>query len=138
MQRERYFCSNHQWCSKNLSSKYLKNTCERVDFLLSSRLGIYSFTKKEVIHRGSLRILVAPSAGSFTDSHFKDPSFVKHLLWHQNYFGVDYPPPIFRSTPRPNLPYHPHPIIQGCPIFSILKTPYCPFVKGCTNYVNPP
>ena len=90
------------WCSKNLSLKSLKNTCEGVDFLLSFRLGIYSFTKNEVIHRHSSRILVASSAGSFTHSHFQVSSFVKNLLWHQNYFGVDYP---FRSTHPHIMPY---------------------------------
>ena len=102
LQSERYFRSNHQWCFKNLSSKFLKNTCEGVDFLLSFRLGIYSFTKNEIIHRHSSRILVASSAGSFTHSHFQVSSFVKNLLWHQNYFGVDYP---FRSTHPHIMPY---------------------------------
>ena len=32
LQGERYFCSNHQRHFKNLSSEYLKNTCEGVDF----------------------------------------------------------------------------------------------------------
>ena len=72
--------------SKNLSSKSLKNTCKGVDFLLSFMLGIYSFTKNEVIHGYSSRILAAPSAGCFTDSQFQVPSFVKHILWHKNYF----------------------------------------------------
>ena len=31
-----------------------------------------------------------------SDSHFQVRSFVKHLLWHQNYFGMDYPPPLPR------------------------------------------
>ena len=31
-QGERYFGSKHQGCSKNLSSKFLKNTCKEVDF----------------------------------------------------------------------------------------------------------
>ena len=42
----------------------------------AKNLGIYSFTKNEVIHRCSSRILIAPSAGSFTDSHFQVGSFL--------------------------------------------------------------
>ena len=53
-------------------------------------LGIGSFTKNEVIHRFSSRILVALSAGSFTDSHFQVGSFVKHLLQHQHYSGMEW------------------------------------------------
>ena len=49
---------------------------------LSWRLGIYSFTKNEVIHWCSSMILVAASAGSFTGSNFRVASFIKHLLWH--------------------------------------------------------
>ena len=68
-----------------------------------------------------------------SDSHFQVRSFVKHLLWHQNYFGMDYPPappPIMPYTPinieifSPSHPLHP-------PLFNILKTPYLsPFVNG--------
>ena len=111
LQRERYFRSNGQWCSKNLSSKSSKNTCEEVDFLWSFRRGIYSFTKNELIHRCSPRILVAHSAGSFTESHFQ----VQVLL------------SIFCGTKR-------------CLLFSILKTPHPPpphpFLNGGSNYSN--
>ena len=67
-----------------------------------------------------------------SDSHFQVRSFVKHLLWHQNYFGMDYPV-IFRSIPLLCLT---HPLIlkffQTPPpqLFNILKTPYPPFVNG--------
>ena len=99
LQRERYFCSKRQWCSKNLSSKSLKNSCEGVDFLLSFRLRICSFTKNEGIHRCPSRILVAYSAGSFTDSHFQVWSFVKHLLWHQNKITLEWTIPPFLDLP---------------------------------------
>ena len=56
---------------------------------LNCRLEIYSFTKTKVIHRCSSRILDAPSFEGFTDSHFQVGSFIKHLLWHQNYFDLD-------------------------------------------------
>ena len=59
-------------------SKSLKNICEGVDFL-SYRLGTYSFTKNEVIHRCSSRILVTRSAGTFTDFHFQVKSFVEQV-----------------------------------------------------------
>ena len=54
----------------------------------------------------SRRILVAPSAGSFTDSHLQVGSFDKHLLRHQNYSGMDYPPypPFLDLLPRYALP----------------------------------
>ena len=68
---------------------------------------MYSFTKNEVIHRCSSRILVAPSAGSFTDSHFQVRRFVKHLSRHQNYFDMDYPlSPSFLELPS-IMPYRP-------------------------------
>ena len=35
----------------------------------------------------------------FGDIWSKVRSFFQYLLWHQNYFGTDYSPPIFRSTP---------------------------------------
>ena len=63
----------------------------------SCRLGFYIFIKNKFIHRFLCRSLVALSAGSFAKSHFQVWSFVKHLLWHQNYFGMDYPP-IFRPS----------------------------------------
>ena len=119
LQRERYFRSNRQWRSKKLSSKSLKITCEGVDLILSVRLRIHSFPKNDVIHRCSTRTLVAPSAGSFKDSHFQVPSFVKHLLQHQNYFGVDY------LTHPLILKFFQHPIIQ---YFEDSMPP--PFVKG--------
>ena len=129
LQRKRYFCSNRQWCSKNLSSKSLKNTYEGVDFLLSFRLGIYSFIKNEVIHMCSSRILVALSAGSFKDSHFQVPSFVKHLLLHQNCFGVDYPP--FLDLPPPP----PHPIMPYPPInIEIFSAP--PLFRGVQTMIT--
>ena len=71
-------------------------------------------TKNDVIHRCSSRFSIAPSAGSFTDSHFQIRCFFKHLLWHQNYFGMDYTPP------PPFLDLSPH----SPPLFNILKTPY--------------
>ena len=89
LQGRTYFCSNRQWCSKNLSSKSLKSTCEGVDFSKFQK-GIYSSTKNEVIQRCSSSILIAPSAGRFTDSHFQFGSFVKYLLRHQSYSGMDY------------------------------------------------
>ena len=97
-------CSNRRGCFKNLSSKsFIKNTCEGGDFFLSCRLGIYSFTKNEIIHRCSSKILVAPFFGSFTDSHFQVGSFVKHLLWHQ--ITLQWTASlIFRSTPYYALP----------------------------------
>ena len=74
---------------------------------LSWRLGIYNFTKNEVIHWASLWILVAPSAGNFPECNFQVGSFDKHLLCHQHYFGMSYPPPIFKSTlPHYALPIH--------------------------------
>ena len=131
-QGEQYFRSNPKWCSNNFSSKSLKNTCEWVDFSLIFRLGIYSFTKGEVIHRCFSRVLVAPSAGSFTGCHFQVPSFVKKLLWHKIYFGMDYPPPT-PHPPPPIMPYSPINIeifSTPLPLFSILKTPYPAFAKG--------
>ena len=66
LERERYFRSNHQGCSKNRSSKSLKRTVKELIFL-SWRLGIYSFKKKnEVIHRCTWKILDLQSTGSFT------------------------------------------------------------------------
>ena len=62
--------------------------------MLARNLQLY---KIEIIHGSSSRILVEYSTDSFTDSHFQVGSFVKHLLWHQNYFDMDYPS-IFRST----------------------------------------
>ena len=52
LQGERHFSSNHQRCSKNLSSKSLKETCEGVDFTRNLQ-----FYKKWVIHRCFLRVL---------------------------------------------------------------------------------
>ena len=46
MQGERYFCSNCQQCSKNLSSKYLKGICEGIDFSQSCRLEIFTALQK--------------------------------------------------------------------------------------------
>ena len=40
---------------------------------------------------------------------FEVRSFIKHLLWHQNYFGMDYSPPL-------------------SPLFNILKTLYPPSI----------
>ena len=71
------------------------------------RLGIYSFTKNEVIHRCSLWVLVAPSAGCFTDSNFQVGSFVKHLLWHQKYLEWT-TSPMLRSASPPLLCYTPY------------------------------
>ena len=56
-------------------------------------------------------------------SHFLVGSFVKHLLCHQNYFGVDYPLPPIMSYPPINIE-----IFSIPPLFSILKTPY-PYVS---------
>ena len=93
---------------------------------VSCRLGIYSFTKNEVIHRYSSRILVAPSSDSFTDSHFQVGSFVKHLfcgtkitlIWatlppppyayppiNIEIFSTPPPPPLFRSISLFSLTY---------------------------------
>ena len=66
------------------------------------RLGIYSFTKNEVIHRCSLWVLVAPSAGCFTDSNFQVGSFVKHLLWHQKYLEWTTSPMLRSASPPPH------------------------------------
>ena len=81
---------------KSLLSKTYRNSHSITRTLM---VGIYCFTKNEVIHRCFSRNLIAPSAGSFTDSHFHVVSFAKHLLLYQNYFGMDYPL-IFRSNPR--------------------------------------
>ena len=94
-------------------------------------LKTYSFTKNEAIHWCSSRILVAPSAGCFTDSHFQVGSFAKHLLWHQNYFGMDYPSfldlPLHFALPPINTEIFSTPFP---PLFSNLKTAYpTPFVN---------
>ena len=81
-----------------------KKHLQRSWFFFSYRLGIPSFKKNEVISRCFSRILVAPSVGSFTDSHFEN--FVKHLLWHQNYFGMDYSPQ-YLDLRHPIMPYPP-------------------------------
>ena len=73
LQGERCFCSNRRGCSKNFHQNLWKIPLKI--FLKNCRLGVYSFTKNEVIHRCSTRILVPPSAGSFTDSHFQAGSF---------------------------------------------------------------
>ena len=104
LQGEIRFCSNHHGCSKNLSSKSEKHLWRSI---LSWRLGIYNFTKNEVNQWCSLWILVAPSAGNFPECNFQVGSFDKHLLCHQHYFGMNYPPPIFKSTfPHYALPIH--------------------------------
>ena len=76
--------------------------------------------------------MVALSTGNFTESHFQVPGFVKHLLCHQNYFGVDYPP-IFRFTPLAPLLCLTHPLIlkffSTLPLFSIVKSLYTPICK---------
>ena len=48
----------------------------------------------------------------------KGGSFVKYRLWHQNYFGMDYPP-IFRSTP----PHYALPIHYYLNFFNLLPPP---------------
>ena len=100
--------------------KKRKRTCgvhkkTSVKIFSSSRLRIYSFTKNEVILRCSSKILVPPSAGSFTVSHIQIGKLVKHLSWHQNY-RLDFPV-IFRSTLLP--PIMPYPLIY-IKIFSVL------------------
>ena len=76
-------------------------------------------------------------ADYFWDIGSKVGSFVKHPLWQQNYFGMDYlspPPPIFRSTPQLicNMDYLPPPIIQYFEI-SIPPPPICNW-GGDSNY----
>ena len=72
---------------------------------------------------------------SLSDSHFQVRSFVKHLSWHQNYFGMDYSPGL--SIYLPIMPYPPinieifsTPLPHAPPFFNILKTTYPPFVNG--------
>ena len=62
------------------SMKYLFRTPVKELVFLSYMLGIYSFTKNEVIHRCSSKIFVAPSPGNFSDSYLQVGSFVKHLF----------------------------------------------------------
>ena len=107
---------------------------------LSCRLGIYSFTKNEVTHRCSSRILVALSSDSFSDSHFQVGSFVKRLLGTKITL-TQTTPSIFKSTlPPSNVPYPPINIefFSGPPpfppqLFNIRKTPYPPCTKTTTS-----
>ena len=92
-------------CVLKIFHQNLGKTPVKKLIFLSCRQGIYSFTKNKVIHRCSSRILITPSSDSFTDSHFQVGSFVKHLLWHQNYFDMDYPIQYFEdSIPPPPSP----------------------------------
>ena len=79
------FAATAKGVVKSFIDRDLWKTSVKELIFLGCRLGIYSFTKNEVIRRCSSWILVAPSAGSFTDSNFQVGSFVKHLLWHQKY-----------------------------------------------------
>ena len=91
-------------CVLKIFHQNLGKTPVKKLIFLSCRQGIYSFTKNKVIHRCSSRILITPSSDSFTDSHFQVGSFVKHLLWHQNYFDMDYPIQYFEdSIPPPPI-----------------------------------
>ena len=89
-------------------------------------LRIYSFTKNEVSHRCSSRILVAPSAGSFKDSHFQASFVAPKLLW----YGL---PPLFPFLDLPHI--MPHPPINivilsiPYPFFNILTIPSPPFIN---------
>ena len=67
----------------------------------------------------------------FWDIGSKVGSFVKYLLWHQNYFGMDYTLPIFRSTPLPlclTCPLTCKFFQPPSPLLSILKSPYSPIL----------
>ena len=70
------------------------------------------------------------------DSHFQVRIFVKHLLWHQNYFGIDYPSPQFLDIHTSPLLCLTHPLIlkifqpPSLSLFNIFRTPYPPFVNG--------
>ena len=91
-------------CVLKIFHQNLGKTPVKKLIFLSCRQGIYSFTKNKVIHRCSSRILITPSSDSFTDSHFQVGSFVKHLLWHQNYFDMDYPIQYFEDSIPPPPP----------------------------------
>lgn len=69
LQGDRHFSRNYQRCSKNLSSKYLKDTCEGVAH------------KKWVIHRCFLRVLVVPNCWKLYKLPF---SMTPFLLQHIN------------------------------------------------------
>ena len=90
-------------CVLKIFHQNLGKTPVKKLIFLSCRQGIYSFTKNKVIHRCSSRILITPSSDSFTDSHFQVGSFVKHLLWHQNYFDMDYPIQYFEDSIPPPI-----------------------------------
>ena len=79
---------------KSLLSKTYRNSHSITRTLI---VGIYCFTKK-----GDSQVLFKEFDCTLCwqlYSHFQVESFAKHLLWYQNYFGMDYPL-IFRSNPR--------------------------------------
>ena len=56
-----------------------------------------------------------------TGSHFHVRIFAKHLLWHQNYFGINH---LHRSTLHPpTMPSHPL-ILKFFPVSKNLKIEY--------------
>ena len=71
----------------------------------------------------------------FPEIRSKGGSFVKYLLWHQNYFVMDYlaPPPFLNLSPPPPIMSYPpinFQIFSTLSFSSILKNPSLPFVNG--------
>ena len=83
---ERYFGSNCQGCSKTLSSKSWKNTCEEVDFfkLQARNLQLYK-------NQGNSQVFFKDFGCTLFWGLYRQPlsSWKFHLLWHQNYFDLD-------------------------------------------------
>ena len=92
LQGERYFRSNRQGCSKNLSLTSLKNTCEGVDFLKLQARNLLLYKKW-----GNSQVFFKDFSCTLCWQLYRQPfssifSHFQHFLWHQKYFGMDYLP----------------------------------------------